>query len=86
MGIRELKILKLIPTSIHFPTELRKNMVIHTDQFWIPYLYFFLHINDLPEIINNKSLTILFADDINILVSNSNLTDFLNDFNTFLTI
>jgi len=43
---------------------------------------FLLYINDLPKIIYNKPLNILFADDDNsTLVSNSNSTDFRNDMN-----
>jgi hypothetical protein len=41
-------------------------------------LLFLLYINVLPKTINNKFLTILFADYTNVLVSNPNPTDFQN--------
>jgi len=31
--------------------------------------------NDLPQFINNKSTTILFADDTNIIFTHSNITE-----------
>jgi len=43
-----------------------------------------LYIIDLPEIINNKSLIILLADDPRMLVSNPNPTDLQNDINIIL--
>ena len=39
-------------------------------------LFFLLYINDLPKIINNKSIPILFADDTSILFTNSNLINY----------
>jgi hypothetical protein len=42
-------------------------------------LLFLLYMNDLPEIINNKSLLILFADDTSILFIHSNLTNYNKD-------
>ena len=44
-------------------------------------LFFLLYINDLSKTVNNKSLTILFADDASVLVSNPNPTDFRNYIN-----
>jgi hypothetical protein len=41
-----------------------------------------LHINDLPNIINNKSLLILFADDTGILFTSSHLTNYNKDIHT----
>jgi hypothetical protein len=42
--------------------------------FWDP--CFFLYKNDLPKIINNNSIHILFANDNSILFTNSNLTNY----------
>jgi len=42
-------------------------------------LFFLLYINDLPEIINNKSISILFADNTSILFTNSNLINYNKD-------
>jgi hypothetical protein len=49
--------------------------------FWNP-CFFLLYINDLPKIINNKSIHILFADDTSILFTNSNLTNYNKDIYT----
>jgi hypothetical protein len=46
----------------------------HKVLFWD--IYFFLHKNYLPKIINKTSAPIIFADDISILLANSNLIDF----------
>jgi hypothetical protein len=42
-------------------------------------LLFLLYINDLPKIINNKSLPILFANDTSILFTSSNITNYNKD-------
>jgi hypothetical protein len=39
-------------------------------------LLFCLYVNDLPKIINNKSIPILFARDTSILFIHSNITEF----------
>jgi hypothetical protein len=41
-------------------------------------LLFLLYINDLPDFVKNKSKPILFADNINIVVTHSNPRDFMN--------
>jgi hypothetical protein len=41
---------------------------------------FFLHINDLPKIINNTSVPIIFGDVTSILFAHSNLIDFNKNF------
>jgi hypothetical protein len=43
---------------------------------------FLIYVNDLPKAINNKSIAVLFADDTSILITHSNLTDFINNINT----
>jgi hypothetical protein len=45
-------------------------MVFCRDQF----LLFIVYTNDLPNI-NNKSKTVLFADDTSVIVTNFNATD-----------
>ena len=45
-------------------------------------LLFILYINDLPKIINNESIPILFADDTSILFTNSNLINYNKDIHT----
>jgi hypothetical protein len=47
-------------------------------------LLFILYINDLPNIINSKSKTVLFADNTSVIVKNSNTTDFKTDIFTVL--
>jgi hypothetical protein len=42
-------------------------------------LLFLIYVNDLPKVINNESIPVLFADDTNILVTNHNPIDFVND-------
>ena len=49
--------------------------------FWDP-CFFLLYISDLPKIISNKSIHILFADDTSILLTNSNLTNYNKDIYT----
>ena len=44
-------------------------------------LLFLICVNDLPKIINNDSIIILFADDAGILVKNPNPIAFVNDIN-----
>jgi hypothetical protein len=44
-------------------------------------LLFLIYKNDLPKIINNKSITVLFADDTSIVVTNPNPVAFVNDIN-----
>jgi hypothetical protein len=39
-------------------------------------LLFLVYINDLPNIINNTTTPILFADDTSIIVKSSNIKDF----------
>jgi len=38
--------------------------------------------NDLPQFINNKSAPVLFTDDINILFTHSNTTEFNSNIHT----
>jgi hypothetical protein len=45
-------------------------------------LLFLLYINDLPKIINNKSLPKLFAHDTSLLFTSSNLTNYNKDIHT----
>jgi hypothetical protein len=45
-------------------------------------LLFLLYINDLPKIINNKSLLILFSDDTSILFTSSKLSNYNKDIHT----
>lgn len=42
-------------------------------------LLFTLYINDLPNIINNKSKSVLFTDDTSVIVTNSKVTDLKTD-------
>ena len=44
-------------------------------------LFFLLYINDLPGIINDISKPTTFADDTNIIITHSNLTDFKEEIN-----
>jgi len=44
-------------------------------------LFFLLYINDLPGIINDISKPTIFADDTNIIIPHSNLTDFKEKIN-----
>jgi len=44
-------------------------------------LFFLLYINDLPGIINDISKPTIFADDINIIFTHSNLSDFKDEIN-----
>jgi hypothetical protein len=45
-------------------------------------LLFLLYKNYLPNFVTNKSKLILFADDISIIVTNSNSTNFISDITT----
>jgi len=47
-------------------------------------LFFLLYVNDLLMVINNKSKTILFADNTSLIVTNPNPIDFKNDISTVL--
>jgi hypothetical protein len=49
--------------------------------FWDP-CFFLLCRNNLPKIINNKCIHILFADDTSVLFTNSNLTNYNKDIYT----
>jgi hypothetical protein len=44
-------------------------------------LFFLLYINDLPGIISDISTPTIFADDTNIIITHSNLTDFKEEIN-----
>jgi hypothetical protein len=44
-------------------------------------LLFLIYVNDLPKMINNESITILFADDTSILVKNPDPVAFVNHIN-----
>jgi hypothetical protein len=45
-------------------------------------LLFLIYMNDVPKVIHNKSIPVLLADDISILFTCSNLTDFKRNINT----
>jgi hypothetical protein len=45
-------------------------------------LLFLLYINDLPNVVKNKSKPILFADDTSIIATNCNPKDFIRDIMT----
>jgi hypothetical protein len=40
---------------------------------------FLFYINDLPEVVKNNSKPVLFADDTNVIDSNTDLVNFKND-------
>jgi len=42
-------------------------------------LLFIIYANGLPNIINNKSKTVLFTDDNSVIFTNSNATDLKTD-------
>jgi hypothetical protein len=42
-------------------------------------MLFLFYINDLPEVVNNTSKPVLFADDTSVIVSNPDLVNFKND-------
>ena len=42
-------------------------------------LIFILYINDLPYMVKNNVLPVLFADDMSFIISNSNLKDMTHD-------
>jgi len=39
-------------------------------------LFFLIYINDLPTIVNNDNNMLLFADDTNIIITDTNRSDF----------
>jgi hypothetical protein len=43
-------------------------------------LLFLSYKNDLPKLINNEPIPMLFADDINVLITHPNLVDFNTNF------
>jgi len=45
-------------------------------------MLFLLYINDLPQLVNNKSTTILFGDDTSILFTHVNTTEFNSNTHT----
>jgi hypothetical protein len=49
-------------------------------------LLFLIFINDLPKFVNDKSVSILFANDTSILLPHSIPTDFNNNINTVFKI
>jgi hypothetical protein len=48
-------------------------------------LLFLIYINDLPPTLNTSSVPIIFADDINVIISSTNLDDFCILTNRFLS-
>jgi hypothetical protein len=42
-------------------------------------MLFLFYINDLPEVVNNNSKPVLFADDTSVILSNLDLVNFKND-------
>jgi hypothetical protein len=42
-------------------------------------MLFLFYINDLPQVVNNQSKPVLFADDTSVIVSNPDLVNFKND-------
>jgi hypothetical protein len=44
-------------------------------------IFFLLYINDLPGIINDISKPTMFADNTNIIITHSNLSDFKDEIN-----
>ena len=49
-------------------------------------LLFLVYLNDLPQFINNESTPVLFAVDMNIIVTNCNPIDFKKKLKMFLNI
>ena len=47
-------------------------------------LLFLLYVNDLPQITNDNSKIVLFADDTSIIITNSNPTHFENSVNKII--
>jgi hypothetical protein len=61
-------------TALPFLTCLKLNMVGH--------LLFLLYMNDLPMIINNKSIPVLFAADTSIVFIHSDFIAYKNNIST----
>jgi hypothetical protein len=59
-------------------------MVFHRVRYWGP-LLFLICINDLSLNISKLANLILFADDMTIIISNTNPDEFKNDINSVMT-
>ena len=66
---------------LHHQLGLKVNMVSHRVRFWDLYFSSYF-VNDLPTVINDKSVPALFADDTSILVSHPNPLAFYKTVNT----
>jgi len=62
-------------------------MVFHRVQYWVHYsfLYIYIYINDLSLSISKLANLIIFADDMSIIISNTNPEEFKNDINSVMT-
>jgi len=72
--IVEQQYIMAVRIVIKFQIGTKVRLDSHKVLFWD--LYFLLHKNDLPKIINKTSAPIIFADDTSILLAHSNLIDF----------